>query len=89
MYFELNPYKHKKMNKMFQGRSVKENEKSATKAKEIFPLPAYQNDNQTVTIWKCNNIIARILFLFSGKINVLLLTKKPAPIAVSIGNVFV
>lgn len=51
-------------------------------------LPVSKNEGTILSIWKVSSIKARIIFLFTGKINLCITGEKQPPVWLSIGNAF-
>jgi len=88
MYFELKPYKHKFANTEIKARLVSADEKDVVIGDKIHSIFVFKDNNRIISFWKCSNVFARLRFLFSGKINLVMLSQKMTPSVLTIGKEF-
>lgn len=88
LYFTFKPLKFKNANYEIEGRPLTETEKTVSTAENCHSIWVYTDDVQIISVWKCRNLLARFLFLFTGKINCVELGNRPSAKSLAIGSPF-
>ncbi len=89
MFVNLSPIKFPQANAHREGFDLPSELHHIAIDGKVRGLPVFFDGNQYLSIWKCESIRARFVFLFTGKINLVDMTSdRIAPKALSIGNPF-
>lgn len=87
MLFETHPAKFVEATHLKEGRVLKESEKR-TDASKREDVPLYVSDKEIISCWKTKSFIARLWFLITGKIWVVVESRSLPEMGVSIGQMF-
>lgn len=88
LYFTFKPLKFKNANYEIEGRPLTETEKAVSTAENCTSIWVYTDGVQIISVWRCRNLWARFLFLFTGKINCIELGNRPSAKSLTIGSPF-
>lgn len=87
MLVNLKPIRFPQANAYTKGRHIDPLYRDLSLSSRIEGCHYFFDGRQYVSIWRCSNIWSRIVFLFTGKINVIELGSL-RPRALSIGHAF-
>jgi len=74
MYVQLEPAEPKNCNSKVLGADKK------------YSLPAVRTGESVITKWNCKRLIARVVFLFTGNLNIVILSTRVPSFFVTIGQ---
>ena len=87
-YTQLEPVEPKHWNNEIGGRPLEDHEVKHSESDKVEGIRAYSNDGVHITTWRMKSFLARLVFLFTGKINLIQLGNKFQASALSIGDPF-
>ena len=87
-YYDMEPTAFKGMSKVIGGRPLTESEQASGEfvGDDVGGLPVMETRIGYVSVWKCKSLWWRIVFLFTGRINLKLSAKAHPPVAIYVGE---
>jgi hypothetical protein len=87
-HFDLEPTPFKGMSRVIGGRPLTESETASGEfvGDDVGGLPVMETNVGYVSRWRCTSLWWRLVFLFTGKINLKVSTKSHPPVAMYVGE---
>ena len=87
-YYDMEPTAFKGMSKVIGGRPLTEAEQASGEfvGGDIGGLPVCETNVGYVSVWRCRSLWWRLVFLFTGRINLKVSAKAHPPVAIYVGE---
>ena len=87
-HYDMEPGPFKGMNKTIVGRGLTEAEIASGEflGDHVYGLPVMETSIGYVSRWRCKSIYWRLVFLFTGRLNLKVSCAKHPPVSIYIGH---
>jgi len=85
---ELRPISFPQKNSLAKGADITNKMRRRGMRKQFLDLPIYHDNSQIITKWYTPNIWARLLFLLTGRLWIIVYSTTTDPVGAQIGNPF-